>query len=56
MKKKEKHAANKHLSSRDENTLKLLEKLIEDEFCYSLGLERSQVSEYIKEKLHRREK
>ncbi len=51
MKKKEKHAANKHLSSRDENTLKLLEKLIEDEFCYSLGLERNQVSEYIKEKL-----
>ena len=51
LKKKEKLAANKHLSSRDENTLKLLEKLIEEEFCYSLKLERRQVSEYIKERL-----
>ena len=50
MKKLEKHAIHKHLSGRDESTLKLLEKLIEDEFCYSLQLERSQVSEYIKEK------
>lgn len=52
IKKKEKHAANKHLSSRDENTLKLLEKLIEEEFCYSLQLERNQVSDYIREKLN----
>ncbi|MBQ6896901.1 MAG: CarD family transcriptional regulator [Oscillospiraceae bacterium] len=51
LKKKEKQAANKHLSTRDENTLKLLEKLIEDEFCYSLNLERSQVAEYIRDKL-----
>ena len=51
LKKKEKQAANKHLSTRDENTLKLLEKLIEEEFCYSLGLERSQVTDYIREKL-----
>ncbi|MBE6887413.1 MAG: hypothetical protein E7484_03215 [Ruminococcaceae bacterium] len=51
MKKREKLAAGKHLSSHDENTLKLLEKLIEDEFCYSLQLDKNQVSNYIKEKL-----
>ena len=51
MKKLEKHAMKKHLSGRDENTLKLLEKLIEEEFCYSLNLEKNQVAEYIKDKL-----
>lgn len=51
LKNQEKLAAGKHLSSHDENTLKLLEKLIEDEFCYSLQLDKNQVSNYIKEKL-----
>ncbi|MBQ7006257.1 MAG: CarD family transcriptional regulator [Oscillospiraceae bacterium] len=51
LKKQEKLAAGKHLSSHDENTLKLLEKLIEDEFCYSLQLDKNHVSSYIKEKL-----
>jgi len=51
MKKKEKLASNKHLSARDENTLRLLEKLIEEEFCFSLNLERNQISEYIQKKL-----
>lgn len=51
LKKKEKLASGKHLSSHDENTLKLVEKLIQDEFCYSLKLDKSQVSQYIKDKL-----
>jgi len=51
MKKIEKAANNKHLSGKDESTLKLLEKLIEEEFCYSLNLERNQISEYIQKKL-----
>ena len=51
IKKQEKLANGKHLSSHDENTLKLLEKLIQDEFCYSLQLDKDQVSQYIKEKL-----
>ena len=51
LKKTEKAANGKHLSSKDESTLKLLEKLIEEEFCYSLKLKRDKISEYIKEKL-----
>ncbi|MBE6894041.1 MAG: hypothetical protein E7483_00325 [Ruminococcaceae bacterium] len=52
IKKTEKLANGKHLSSKDESTLKLLEKLIEDEFCYSLNLDRNQISEYIQNKLN----
>lgn len=51
LKKIEKLSNGKHLSSKDESTLKLLEKLIEDEFCYSLKLEKIQISEYIQQKL-----
>ena len=51
MKKAEKLANGKHLSGKDESTLKLLEKLIEEEFCYSLNLNSSEMSEYIKAKL-----
>jgi len=51
IKKIEKLANGKHLSSKDENTLKLLERLIEDEFCYALQLDSNQVSKYIQEKL-----
>lgn len=51
MKKLEKLSNGKHLSGNDENTLKLLEKLIEDEFCHSLQLDSNQVSKYIQEKL-----
>lgn len=51
LKKQEKLANGKHLSSHDESTLKLVEKLIQDEFCYSLNLDKSQVSEYIKNKM-----
>ncbi|MBR2028852.1 MAG: CarD family transcriptional regulator [Oscillospiraceae bacterium] len=53
MKKREKAANGKHLSSKDETTLKLLEKLIEDEFCHSLNLDNSQISDYIQKKLER---
>ena len=52
MKKTEKQANGKHLSSKDESTLKLLEKLIEDEFCYSMQLNSNQIGEYIREKLN----
>lgn len=52
MKKAEKAANGKHLSSKDESTLKLLEKLIEDEFCHSLQLDSNQIGDYIKEKLN----
>lgn len=51
MKKKEKHASGKHLASHDENTLKLLEKLIQDEFSYSLDIDKYKVYEYIQNKL-----
>lgn len=52
LKKQEKLASGKHLSTHDENTLKLVEKLIQDEFCYSLNLDKTQVSQYIQEKLN----
>ena len=52
MKKAEKAASGKHLSSKDESTLKLIEKLIEDEFCYSLQLDSNQIADYIIEKLN----
>ena len=51
LKKMEKLANGKHLSTKDENTLKLVEKLVEEEFCHSLKLDVSQVGEYIQEKL-----
>ena len=51
LKKQEKLSNGKHLSTHDENTLKLVEKLIQDEFCYSLNLDKNQVSQYIKNRL-----
>ena len=51
LKKKEKLANGKHLSLHDENTLRLLEKLIQDEFSFSLGIDKNQVAEYIQNKL-----
>lgn len=51
LKKVEKLSNGKHLSSKDENTLKLVEKLVEEEFCYSLQLDVNQVGKYIQEKL-----
>lgn len=51
LKKQEKRKNVKPLSSNDEKTLNLLEKLIEDEFCYSLNIEHSKIGEYIRQKL-----
>lgn len=52
-KKMEKLSGGKHLSLHDENTLKLLEKLVQDEFCYSLNLDKCQIAEYIQNILNK---
>ena len=51
LRKAQRAAVSKHLSGRDESTLRLLEKLIEQEFCYSLQLKPEQVGRYIQERL-----
>ena len=50
-KRQEKQAAGKRLSSADESLLQDSIRLLEQEFSHSLGLTRSQVAEYIRERL-----
>jgi len=51
MKKMEKLSAKKNFSSSDETMLKTAERLIEDEFAFSLMCSKERVVKYIKEKL-----
>ncbi len=48
MKKKELADAGKNLPTTDGNTLKAAEKLVEEEFAYTLGIEPSEVTGYIR--------
>ena len=49
--KKRRESCGKKLCSSDEHILQSLEKLIEDEFAYSLHLNGEQVEEYIRDRL-----
>ena len=51
LRKTQRAAVGKHLAGRDESMLRLLEKLIEQEFCYSLQLKPEQLGRYIQERL-----
>lgn len=51
LKKKEKIAAGKQLSSTDENILKAAERLVEEEFAFALRCSVDRVVKYIKDKL-----
>lgn len=48
MKKQELASAGKNLPATDANTLKTAEKLVEEEFAYTLGIKPSEVSKYIR--------
>jgi len=51
LKKQEKEAAGKHLSSTDEGILRSAEELIEEEFAFALGCPEDKVTDYIKNKI-----
>lgn len=51
LKKQEKEATGKHLSSVDESLLQDCTRMLEQEFCHSLKMTRSEVVEYIRTRL-----
>lgn len=54
LKKEEKRSLGKALSTSDDNTLKTAEKLIDEEFSFSLNCSNEEVKDYIKSKINNR--